>query len=301
MHQRLIAPVALLAVAALALPVSFAAPALAQGRPTPYPLPDAPVMLAGVNADIKVSVVAQGIPRPFGFAVLPDGDMLITDRYTPALRIIRDDALDPEPLQGLPDIRTGFHSGLLDEEAGALPFLRFIQKELKPLIENHYPVDPNNSTLQGISLGGLFGAWVLLNEPGTFNNYILGSPAIWWRNEEVWQWEGAYAENHNDLPAKVFIGAGALEIEENLRADALAIAEKNPMLCEQIKHMIAWNDAQGWPEVAKLAPQLASQMQLRRYPSLRIHSHIFPDENHMSVMPAISSRGLRYVFGSWEP
>lgn len=117
MHQRLIAPVALLAVIALALPVSFAAPALAQGRPTPYPLPDAPVMLAGVNADIKVSVVAQGIPRPFGFAVLPDGDMLITDRYTPALRVIRDDVLDPEPLQGLPDIRTGFHSGLLDVEA----------------------------------------------------------------------------------------------------------------------------------------------------------------------------------------
>lgn len=100
----------------LAIQASMATSSHAQSRPTPYPLPDTPVMLQTVNADIKVSVVAEGIPRPFGFTVLPDGDMLITDRYTPALRVIRDDVLDPEPLQGLPDIRTGFHSGLLDIE-----------------------------------------------------------------------------------------------------------------------------------------------------------------------------------------
>lgn len=101
-------------IATLALYASMVAPAHAQGRPTPYPLPDAPVALDTVNASIKVSVVAQGIPRPFAFAVLPDGDILITDRYTPALRVIRGDVLDPEPLAGLPAIRTGFHSGLLD-------------------------------------------------------------------------------------------------------------------------------------------------------------------------------------------
>ena len=103
-------------VSLLAIQAGTVASSHAQGRPTPYPLPDEPVMLQSVNADIRVSVVAEGIPRPFGFAVLPDGDMLITDRYTPALRVVRDDVLDPEPLQGLPDVRTGFHSGLLDVE-----------------------------------------------------------------------------------------------------------------------------------------------------------------------------------------
>ena len=104
-------------ITALALHAGMAAPVYAQGRPMPYPLPEAPVVLETVNARINVSVVAEGIPRPFGFAVLPDGDILVTDRYTPALRVIRDDMLDPEPLQGLPAIRTGFHSGLLDVEA----------------------------------------------------------------------------------------------------------------------------------------------------------------------------------------
>ncbi|HDZ07989.1 PQQ-dependent sugar dehydrogenase [Pseudohongiella sp.] len=104
-------------ITALALHAGMAAPVYAQGRPVPYPLPEAPVVLETINARINVSVVAEGIPRPFGFAVLPDGDILVTDRYTPALRVIRDDMLDPEPLQGLPAIRTGFHSGLLDVEA----------------------------------------------------------------------------------------------------------------------------------------------------------------------------------------
>jgi len=80
-------------------------------------LPDEPLVIESYNARVKVTVVARGIPRPFALSVLPDGDMLVTDRYTPALRIIRDGELDPSPLAGLPDIRTGFHSGLLDVEA----------------------------------------------------------------------------------------------------------------------------------------------------------------------------------------
>ncbi|MDT8429357.1 MAG: PQQ-dependent sugar dehydrogenase [Pseudomonadales bacterium] len=89
-------------------------PAYSQGRQNPFPLPEEPLLLDTFDARIEVSVVASGIPRPFGFEVLPDGDMLITDRYTPALRVIRNGVLDPEPLTGLPTIRTGFHSGLLD-------------------------------------------------------------------------------------------------------------------------------------------------------------------------------------------
>tara|TARA_R100001039_G_C1853414_1_gene114650 strand:- start:3971 stop:5143 length:1173 start_codon:yes stop_codon:yes gene_type:complete len=101
-------------IAALVLYAGVAAPVHAQGRPMPFPLPDGPVEIATVNADMTATVIAQGIPRPFGFEILTNGDILITDRYTPALRVVRNDVLDPEPLGGLPAIRTGFHSGLLD-------------------------------------------------------------------------------------------------------------------------------------------------------------------------------------------
>ncbi|MDP1932039.1 MAG: PQQ-dependent sugar dehydrogenase [Gammaproteobacteria bacterium] len=95
----------------------YTGPAYSQGRQIPYPLPAEPILLETYDSRIKVSVVASGIPRPFSFQLLPDGDILVADRYTPALRVIRNDHLDPEPLKGLPSIRTGFHSGLLDLEA----------------------------------------------------------------------------------------------------------------------------------------------------------------------------------------
>lgn len=186
-------------------------------------------------------------------------------------------------------------------QAGGAAFLQFIQKELKPALEEKYPIDNRSSTLQGVSLGGLFAAWVLLTNPSAFNNYILSSPAIWWRREQYIEWEEAYAENHKDLQATVFISAGTLEVEEHLRADALAIAEKNPMLKEQVESMVAWSDINGWPEVAKLTPKFAIKLQSRNYPGLTILCHNMPDENHMSVPSSITSRGLRYVNGSWRP
>lgn len=92
----------------------FAMPALGQSRSSAFPLPTAPVELKTHDATVQATVVAQGIPRPFGFEVLPNGDILVTDRYSPALRIIQNNQLLEQPMQGLPDIRTGFHSGLLD-------------------------------------------------------------------------------------------------------------------------------------------------------------------------------------------
>jgi len=180
---------------------------------------------------------------------------------------------------------------------GSEAFLRFIREELKPLLIEHYPIKVSDSTLIGVSLGGLFGVWTLLTAPDTFNRYIVASPAIWWRNQQVWQWEEAYASRHNDLDAAVFMGAGALEVTEHLRADALSIAAKNPMLKDHVNSMVKWNDEHGWPEVAKLVPALVSKLTARDYPSLCIDHKIMSDENHMSAPPGLSSRGLRYVFG----
>jgi len=183
--------------------------------------------------------------------------------------------------------------------AGGPAFLSFIQRELMPLLAERYPVDVTESTLQGISLGGLFAAWVLLTQPATFKRYILGSPALWWRDEQVWEWEKKYAASNTDIDATVFVSAGSLEIAAHVRAEAVAIAEKTPALRGHIESMIKWNDERGWPEIAKLTPTFARRLSERNYPSLKIHCHNMPDENHMSAPPAITSRGLRYVHGSW--
>ena len=185
--------------------------------------------------------------------------------------------------------------------AGGNAFLRFLTDELKPELETRYDIDANDSTFFGSSLGGLFGAWTLLTLSETFQRYILASPAITWNGEEVWRWEQACAAARSDLPATVFLSAGSLEAADVARRYALDTAENNPMLRPRIKVMIAWFEEHGWPRTAEIAPEFADKLRSRNYPRLKIHCHNMPDETHMSVSPAVISRGLRYVFGHWQP
>src|SRR5690606_15358386 len=83
------------------------------GVPVP-PLGDGPwVFDTAEQHKIRVSVVIEGMAHPWAIAFLPNGDMLITERAG-RLRIVRDGVLDPEPIAGLPDVRTDGNGGLMD-------------------------------------------------------------------------------------------------------------------------------------------------------------------------------------------
>lgn len=116
---------------------------------------------------------------------------------------------------GVAEKMTKLMGGPSDIAGGGAPnFLKFLNKELKPLMESKYNVDPNDATIAGLSLGGLFSSWTLLNQPDSFQRYIIMSPSIWWNSEEVWEWESRFAKNNNDINAKVFVTAGSLETIE---------------------------------------------------------------------------------------
>ena len=63
--------------------------------------------------DYRVVTVVEGLLNPWSMAFLPNGDMLVTERPG-RLRIVRGGRLVPEPVAGLPRIRTGGQGGLLD-------------------------------------------------------------------------------------------------------------------------------------------------------------------------------------------
>ena len=67
---------------------------------------------------------------------------------------------------------------------GSDKFVKFLEKELIPIIERNYPVDTNR-TIIGQSLGGLLAAEILSNRPSLFEKYILVSPSLWWSNREL--------------------------------------------------------------------------------------------------------------------
>jgi glucose/arabinose dehydrogenase len=61
----------------------------------------------------RVVMVVDGLVRPWSMAFLPDGDMLVTEKPG-RLRIVRDGALLPDPVPGVPEVVTQGQAGLLD-------------------------------------------------------------------------------------------------------------------------------------------------------------------------------------------
>ena len=86
--------------------------------------------------------------------------------------------------------------------------LTFIRNDVISYIESHYRTDPDNRTYFGYSMGGKFGAYILLTQPDTFKNYILGSPSLWRENPHLSELAPKAALNAN-----VFISYGSLEEE----------------------------------------------------------------------------------------
>jgi hypothetical protein len=150
---------------------------------------------------------------------------------------------------------------------GAAAFLTFITDELKPFIIDRFAADPEDQTLVGMSLGGLFALQALFDPSAPFRRYVILSPALWWDNDMIFAREAAYSVQSADLPARVFLGVGGREDEDG---------------------------APYWP-VTKLA-KMAAVLRERRYPSLEVTHHVFPEETHMSVFPGAFVRGLRAVF-----
>ena len=67
------------------------------------------------TADYRIRVVpiAEGLSRPWSLAFLPNGDMLVTEKAG-RLRLITDDVLRPEPVQGVPEVDVRNQGGLLE-------------------------------------------------------------------------------------------------------------------------------------------------------------------------------------------
>jgi predicted alpha/beta superfamily hydrolase len=68
------------------------------------------------------------------------------------------------------------------ESGGADDFLKFIQKELIPYLEEKYPIT-NYRTLIGHSYAGLFTTYTFLKEPALFANYLAIDPSLDWDDQ----------------------------------------------------------------------------------------------------------------------
>ncbi|NQZ20866.1 MAG: alpha/beta hydrolase [Colwellia sp.] len=104
--------------------------------------------------------------------------------------------------------------------------LTFIRNDVITFIESNYRTDPDNRTYFGFSLGGLFGTYILMAQPDTFKNYILGSPSLWRDIPLLFSLENS-ALNSKALEINIFISYGELEKKLAVQVDNFITQLKN--------------------------------------------------------------------------
>ncbi len=157
-------------------------------------------------------------------------------------------------------------------------FLDFIRNDVITYIYNTYRTDPNSRTYFGYSMGAEFGAYALLTQPKTFNNYIIGSPSI--KNEVAYLAElnskfGPYeASNKNSsLKANVFITYGSLEEEaEDIDAFVKLLKDRRDDGLSVQKEVIEGNHASAFPMTTIRSVKWLSSLM----------SHVSSDNYHVS-------------------
>lgn len=151
------------------------------------------------------------------------------------------------------------------KSGGGVDFLKSIKLDLIPFIEKNYRVKPNERTYAGFSLGGLFGLYAMLEEPNLFQNYIIGSPSIWYKDKYVTSLLKKYAENHTDLPVKLYISVGSLEEEIN---------------AGMVRNML----------------EFTSILKSKNYKNLLLKTDIIENETHQSSPGVCFLHGLLFLF-----
>jgi predicted alpha/beta superfamily hydrolase len=158
--------------------------------------------------------------------------------------------------------------------------LRCLVEEIIPGIEARYRVHPTDRTLIGGSLSGLFGLYVLFHRPETFARYLLVSPSMYWDNAICLSYEETWAEQHTDLPARVFCAVGELEEVSGRQWPPNMMTDEAMQKARMVSNL----------------QELVGRLSSRGYPSLTVESVVFPDEHHLTVFPAALSRGLMRLF-----
>jgi hypothetical protein len=150
------------------------------------------------------------------------------------------------------------------ESGGAENFLLFIKDELIPYIDSNYRTIPNERTINGYSIGGLFALYALFTQPDIFNRYIVGSPSLLWDNSSIFSYEENSSEKIADKQINIFISVGSEESDE---------------------------------KYFDPTDKMVTQLQERNYSALKLEAKVFSGSKHLVGPPESLAHGLISVFG----
>ncbi|MBN2350145.1 MAG: alpha/beta hydrolase [Bacteroidales bacterium] len=145
---------------------------------------------------------------------------------------------------------------------GAPDFLKVVEQDFIPYMENNFRIDTNWRALGGSSAGGLFTLYALFTRPNLFDAYMAISPATLWDNNWLFKYEEEFSKTHSDLPVSLYMTGGEKE---------------NSMFVSSIKK---------FDEVLKN----------RNYTNFRYQFRILDNSYHSGSKPEGYNRGMLFIF-----
>ena len=161
-------------------------------------------------------------------------------------------------------------------------FLRMIQSELKPLLQQQYRLQADTATLIGHSYGGVLALYALMQHPNDFSHYVISSPSMWWNEGALQSLSDNYFQpllkNKQDKFVRISVG----EYEQTASPYVEANGERAKILAE--KQMVNKVDA------------MTKRLQALPTEHLRVESQHYPAETHTGAMFRAVLDGIKFTY-----
>ena len=166
-----------------------------------------------------------------------------------------------------------------ETSGGANNFIKFIDEEVKPFIDNKYPTE-NNNTIIGHSTGGLFVLYSYLHHENSFDNYLAIDPSLWWDKENLVKETQEQLNKGNRKEKSLYI-AVANSIGKAM--DTVKVRKDKTVPTEQIRANLKFHD-----------------LLVKNNKEINFKWEYFKNEDHGSIVVPAQYNGLRSIF-SWFP
>ena len=174
-----------------------------------------------------------------------------------------------------------------DVYGGADGFLDFVDKELKPLIQATYRIDPQRQSLYGHSYGGLLAVHALFTRPEMFQTYLLSSPSLGWNGRYVLTEEPGFNAKVKGGTHRISTVVTVGEFEQALSPEQLRAPDAAERAARAARRRSVDSDRDLSERLDALAPD-----------RLRSKFRVFPGEVHGTVALPAFAYGLPTAFAA---
>jgi predicted alpha/beta superfamily hydrolase len=170
--------------------------------------------------------------------------------------------------------------GASKTSGGGEPFIAFLEQELMPYIDRHYPTQPRK-ILIGHSLGGLAVMQIFVHHTRLFDSYICLDPSMWWDNQVLLK------ETKRALETRRFNGTSLYLGIANTADEGMDVPTVLADTSAATLHM-------------RSVLTLQSYFERNPQNGLKYRGKYYPDDSHMSVPFIAEYDALRFLFSAGQ-